>query len=229
MKKIIFVRHARAKKDESIPDWDRPLTRKGVESARAVVRELMNEGLSFDYVATSPVARALSTALLFSHISVADTHPLVVISEWSDSMSPECFDRWIGGMAPSVSTLVVVGHLPDILFLVQRFDGLPLDHIPPAGAVVVGIETESWKSVPESKGKILYVKIPSDAAEFEEHLWKKEAEIEELTFQSLMRTADGISGIDRKRFEKHAREYAAELASKSVRGLDVVTIPGGSN
>jgi phosphohistidine phosphatase len=229
MKKIIFVRHARAKKDDTIADWDRPLTRKGAESARAIVRDLIGEGLTFDYVATSPVARALSTAMLFSHADCAGNCPLAVISEWSDAMSVECFDQWIGGMAPSVSTLVVVGHLPDILCLVQRFDGLFVDHIPPSGAVVVGIDTENWKSVPESKGTILYMKIPYDAAEFDDHLVKKESEIEERAFQSLMKTADAISGIDKKRFEKHAREYAAELASKSVRGLDVVTIPGGAD
>ena len=226
MKKILFVRHARAVKDESIPDKDRPLLPKGIQSARDIVKDLTAEGLSFDLIATSPALRALETARVFARAEAKGPDRIVVLPEWYESMTMKRFTAWIKDIPDYNSTVVIVGHNPDLSLLISQFDSSFHDHIPPAGAVVVCFPVDVWDAVPSSKGETVLFKIPSDAADFKDHLKRKEGEIAERLIHVSMQTLRGLSGVDHKFCEKHVRDYALRVAGKAVRDMTVVTVIG---
>lgn len=226
MKKIIFVRHARAVKDNSIPDKDRPLQAKGAQSAQAIVKDLSSEGLSFDLIATSPAMRAVETARFFAQTMTKGSDRIIVVPEWYESMPVKSFLAWIRDIPDFNSTVVIIGHNPDLSLLIRQFDTSFSDHIPPAGAVVLSFPTDTWDAVSSVHAETVLFKIPSDAADFKEKLKLKEGEITERLTQVSMQTLRGLSGANHKLCEKHVKEYAGRLAGKAVKDMQVVTVIG---
>ncbi|MBE0617968.1 MAG: histidine phosphatase family protein, partial [Proteobacteria bacterium] len=63
MKRLTLVRHAKSgHKDGSLPDFERPLSRRGKEDAPEMGRRLAARGVLPDALVTSPAKRARKTA-----------------------------------------------------------------------------------------------------------------------------------------------------------------------
>jgi phosphohistidine phosphatase len=225
MKKIVFVRHAKANKNDVGPDKERPLTPRAVECTKAVVSSLSSEGIVFGCVATSPAVRAVDTARIFAE-TIGGSDALVIIPEWYESMTIKSLGTWICGIPSYIDTAVVVGHNPDLLLVIQHFDPSFNDHISPAGTIVMRFPTDAWNAVPSLKGEILSFKVPADAGDFKERLKIKEGEIAERIAVVTMRSLKGIPGINIRLCEKNIYDYAARLAEKAVKDMSVVTVIG---
>lgn len=120
---LYILRHAEAEVKSVFSDWQRKLTSYGQEQALRVGRFCKERHLRPDLVLTSPVNRARETAEFFT---TSFKEKIELIEQ-----------PWLAcGMAPAVAlkelaayskweSLLLVGHEPDLSFLIATLLGLP--------------------------------------------------------------------------------------------------------
>ena len=161
MKILTLLRHAKSGWDDPVmPDFDRPLNKRGRKAARTIGREMRAQGLEFDRVVASPAVRVVET--------LGD-----VADGYGDSIRPD-YDRRI--YLASVTTLLDVIHetddSADRLLLVGHNPGLELLAIllthddgnrlrreievkyPTATLAEISLPVEHWSEVAEGIGKV---------------------------------------------------------------------------
>jgi phosphohistidine phosphatase len=125
--RLFLIRHADAESGE--PDELRRLSSEGHEQARALGKQLADEGIQPDALLTSPLLRARETG-------EALAEALACTSEPSDALAP-------GASATTVreavegrgDTVIVVGHQPDCSQIAAELGDGTEPRFPPAGMV----------------------------------------------------------------------------------------------
>ncbi len=125
--RLVLLRHAIAEdryvfhmSSNGAPDSQRPLTPDGISKMKLSAVGLY-KALDEDVqrVVTSPYTRALQTAELFLEAIPAGKRPEL---EVSDLLTPGCsyhtIQNWLAGES---GTVVLVGHEPDMSWLMQQF------------------------------------------------------------------------------------------------------------
>jgi phosphohistidine phosphatase len=114
MQTLLLVRHAIA--EERGPAWPddglRPLTKKGIARMKAIARRLKEIGETADLIVSSPLKRAMDTALI-----LASEWRLASGVEELKSLAPGHAPReTIGAIAGEASDqrIALVGHEPDL-------------------------------------------------------------------------------------------------------------------
>lgn len=116
---VYFLRHAEAESGSG-NDAKRKLTVKGLEQAEKVGRFLVSYGLLPEAVLTSPVLRAKQTAKL---VAKKLGRVGMIEAPWlSCGMSPDTCLEELRSYA-ELSSLVVVGHEPDLSRTIAAFVG----------------------------------------------------------------------------------------------------------
>ena len=127
--RLVLLRHAVAEdryvfhmNSDGAPDSQRPLTRDGIKKMRASGRGLLKAlGHDIQRVVSSPYTRARETAELL--IEAMDENRRTEL-ELSDLLTPGCSYQSIRDWLQDESgTVVLVGHEPDMSWLMQQFTG----------------------------------------------------------------------------------------------------------
>jgi phosphohistidine phosphatase len=117
---LLVIRHGAARDrgefaQTGLSDDLRPLTAEGADEMRRVARGLRTQVKSIDFLATSPLVRAVQTAEI-----VAEAFGIEV-SETTTSLTPDAqleeFEKWCAGVGPK-KVVAVVGHEPHLSTLV---------------------------------------------------------------------------------------------------------------
>lgn len=120
---VWFVRHAIAEDRETFsgPDDERPLTDKGRQQFRAFVEWLAKRGHVPQVVITSPLVRAVETALLLSKASGLKKKYLVFDEALAPGINLEAVLELL--RRQTVETVAVVGHEPDFSSVTAQLIG----------------------------------------------------------------------------------------------------------
>jgi phosphohistidine phosphatase len=150
MKTLLILRHAKASwKDDSLPDRERPLNKRGREEAPKMGALLREHDLVPDLVLSSPAQRARSTAELA--IEASGYEGEAEFKEELYSFEAEPYLKALAGLADSTRCAMIVGHNPAMEELVERLTG---EHLPMPTAALAQIELpiEHWKSLATRQG-----------------------------------------------------------------------------
>lgn len=114
--KLVFLRHGPAEVREVFaargePDERRPLTDEGEARTRRAARGLRRVVERIDVLATSPLTRAAQTAAIVAE--VFDGPAPVEVPALEPGSPPPELAAWLEKL-PSASTVVLVGHEPDL-------------------------------------------------------------------------------------------------------------------
>lgn len=160
MKRLILVRHAKSgHKDGSLPDFDRPLNRRGREDAATMGRRLAARGILPDALVTSPAERALRTAeKLARELGTPGDRvrlePLVYEADASILLDlVRAFDdAW--------ESALVVGHNPGFHDLANALGSLAIEKLPTCAAVCLDVAVERWSEVQPGGGTLVFFEAP---------------------------------------------------------------------
>ncbi len=124
--KLLFIRHAEAAELDTWPgdDMDRPLTRDGVKTARAMCRLLASRGIAADILFTSEALRARQTAECFRKIARRTKATCL--------LNPGCTRDDVIQLVsdnPRARLIAVAGHEPDFSTIIAALIGAPRAHI----------------------------------------------------------------------------------------------------
>jgi phosphohistidine phosphatase len=111
---LYLIRHGLAGESGSYTnDADRPLTEDGKKKTRQVAKRLVDLGLSFDLILTSPFARARQTAEVLLEVGLSKT-----LEEASYLAPNGDITTWVNWLTAwnqdEKSTLALVGHEPNL-------------------------------------------------------------------------------------------------------------------
>lgn len=163
MKRLTLIRHANADwKNLTVPDFDRPLNKRGLTEADAIGKLLLEQELVPDLILASPARRTQQTAeVLVSKLSLAPRRIKAAESLYLAAL--EDILSLVQVTGPKVQHLAIVGHNPGMSELAR--------HLAPSGVVVVDLGTgaacslsftaRSWGNLAAPAAKALQFQPPT--------------------------------------------------------------------
>ena len=149
MKTLLILRHAKSSRDDdSIPDHDRPLNKRGLEAAPEMGKLVRKEDLAPELILSSSAVRARATAELFA--GGCKYHGEIVIRPDLYSFEAEPYLAALSGVTGQYSRVMVVGHNPAMEELVQALTG-QLQPMPTAAVAVIQLPIEQWSELTATK------------------------------------------------------------------------------
>lgn len=161
MKTLYLIRHAKSDwSDESLSDFDRPLNKRGSKDAPLMGSILLKSGICPDLILSSPALRAKSTATVFAQ---ALSYPLDAIryDHLLYASDVETILSLIRDVPPSVNTLFVFGHNPEITECSNLITDGNIDNIPTCGVMAMRLRKDNWKSIGANSAEISRFDFPN--------------------------------------------------------------------
>ena len=160
MKTLFLLRHAKSSwKDQSLPDFERPLNRRGKDAAEKVGRYLKRELIVPELVLSSPALRARDT---IERVAKA--------AKWSPDIR---FDQRIyeaGGLRllevvsqieNERKTALLVGHNPGLEELLMLLTG-ESKKVSTAALIKLELKSSKWANAADKRAKLAWLIKPRD-------------------------------------------------------------------
>jgi phosphohistidine phosphatase len=172
MIRLLLLRHAKSDwSDTGLADRDRPLSKRGRESAPVVGRHMTEQGWIPDLVLSSPAARTRQTVGLV--LDRLGTSPNIIFDEsLYDFGGGEGLLASIQEHGGKVPTLMVVGHNPAMERLAMMLAGhgdadlrAAMERkFPTAALAVIEFEAKAWAAIKPGKGTLVAFLTPKGLA-----------------------------------------------------------------
>jgi phosphohistidine phosphatase len=161
MKKLIFVRHAKAEEPSpEISDFERSLTTKGKVISRQMAQRLMKVENSAGTLITSPAFRALETAYIFAGEFKIKHEMIRIHSNLYYKMSFQCLHEIFSTVNEDTDTIMLFGHNPSFSEITNILCVEGCDSMPKCGIIGINFNIKTWSEVKRNAGKLEYFLKP---------------------------------------------------------------------
>jgi phosphohistidine phosphatase len=145
VKQLALMRHAQAEaKQPSMSDFERPLTRRGLNEASIMARRSVELAQLPDVLLVSPALRARQTAAAFMRAAGLPQHRLLEDERLYLADAPALLQS-LRSMAAGVDRLLVVGHNPGLTELARQCDMATEFHEIETGAIcLLTLDIGAW-------------------------------------------------------------------------------------
>ena len=162
VKRLLILRHAKSSwGNASLPDWERPLSERGITDAPRVGELLRERSLIPDVIITSDAVRARTTAEAVAH-AAGYTRKLVVEPSLYEA-TPDDVIAVLNSLADdSAITVMIVGHNPGLEGVIVELSG---EHqsMPTAALVHLAVPIDRWRDLDASiNARVIDVWRPKD-------------------------------------------------------------------
>ena len=156
MKKLLLVRHAKAEKETSVKDIDRPLKYIGIQDAAFMADKLKDDSQIPQIIITSPALRTKTTAEIFAdHLLLPNPQINKAIYE----ASPLTLLRVINQLPAQYDFVALVGHNPGIAEILYYLTGEARE-VHTSTIAIIDFDTDNWAAVGGDTGKLVYYSWP---------------------------------------------------------------------
>jgi len=162
MKTLYLVRHAKAdSNDDKLPDFERPLTKRGIENANEMAGRFLNKNPIPELIISSPAMRALTTAQIFAkkfeiNNTQIEKDPEIYESEVSDLL------RIINSQTEQINSLMIFGHNPTFFDLVNYLNPTSVHDFPTCSIAKLEFQKNKWNLMSKSSAKLIYFDFPNN-------------------------------------------------------------------
>lgn len=160
MKTLYLLRHAKSGwKDSTLPDFDRPLTKRGQSAAQAIGHFMRKRKLKIDLVLCSPAARARETieiALASAGLSFE-----VRFDERIYEAGPARLLDVVSQVEEEANNVLLVGHNPGLEELVHLLTD-KVEHFPTGALAQISIGEDKWGKLAPKKCKLDWLVKPKE-------------------------------------------------------------------
>jgi len=161
MKTLLILRHAKSSwKDDSLPDHDRPLNKRGKHDAPLVGRLIRDEGLLPDLILSSTAKRACATVELVAEESGYEGDIEYIRELYA--AGPEAFIESLAELPDKYDLVMVVGHNPGLEQLLEELTG-EYQSLPTAALAQVVMPIQCWIELSnKADGKLVNIWRPRE-------------------------------------------------------------------
>lgn len=158
MKKLYILRHTK-KEDEdlNIDDYDRNLSKEGIEEAEKIAKSFANKNLQIDLIVTSPASRTRQTAEIFGkyldykkNIMLNDVLYMAFVNELLETIS-YTFD--------TIDSMMIVGHNPSLTALAVTLVGFK-EKFQMGGIMEIDFDCDSWIDISKENARLISYEVP---------------------------------------------------------------------
>jgi phosphohistidine phosphatase len=163
MKRLVIIRHAKTEQEGYENDFARELLPRGVEDAHQIAASLREKGILPNKVISSPAARAIATAQIFTEELGFPALKIKQLRELYFNFTTQDFIELIRSTRNDVETLFIVGHNPFMHFVAQNLSSNYDGHMPTCSTVVLDFDIENWKDVEPRQGSLFLHLYPKQS------------------------------------------------------------------
>jgi phosphohistidine phosphatase len=157
MKKLLLIRHAKAEKDTSVKDIERPLKYIGIQDAAFMAEKLKESARIPQIIISSPALRTKTTAEIFAdHLLLPDPALNKAIYE----ASQQALLRVINQLPDQYNFIALVGHNPGISQILYYLTG-EVKEVHTSTVAEIDFDAKDWASISGSAGKLVYFSWPN--------------------------------------------------------------------
>jgi phosphohistidine phosphatase len=158
MKKLLLIRHAKAEKDTSVKDFDRPLKYIGMQDAGFMADRIKDHSLIPQLIITSSALRTKTTAEIFTdHLGLPQPQTNKTIYEASE----KTLLKVINGLPDEHNFIALVGHNPAIAQILYYLTG-EVREVHTCTVALIDFDIDDWTSVSKNLGKLAYYSSPKE-------------------------------------------------------------------
>jgi phosphohistidine phosphatase len=159
-RELWILRHAKAKRDDIVEDFDRPLKKRGKQAAMKLGNWLQQQQLIPDWVVSSPAKRTMATATrVLEHINALD---ITIISDkrlYAEGL--DSLKTVLANCPANAQRVLLVGHNPeleDLLIYLVGLDNLPeRGKLLPTAALARIIMPDDWTNLAPTSGQLFAI------------------------------------------------------------------------
>jgi phosphohistidine phosphatase len=156
MLRIYFVRHATAQdKGETLPDFERSLTKKGEKEAVAVARYLATTHPAPELLVSSFANRAIETAYLFAKAFRYPRQRILLRDTFYGNADAEDLVKEVRKQLDKYRSIMLFGHDPAFSRLASLLVKGFKEEIPKAGVVAADIPVRRWREIDAEMGRLV--------------------------------------------------------------------------
>lgn len=166
MKSLLLLRHAKSSWDHpQLADHDRPLKKRGIESAKRMGHWMLAESPIPDRVLCSTAARTRETWDLVRGVweRAALTIPEVTIHSELYACSTDAIRLVIAEFGRTSQRVLVIGHNPALQDLLSQLTGVN-EAFPTAALAEIDLPIDDWAQIRQSdlRGMLVRLRRPRD-------------------------------------------------------------------
>jgi len=160
MKRLVLMRHAKSSWDQpDLPDFDRPLNKRGKRDAPLMASRLRELGKKPDLILTSPAVRAISTAIVVAEEFGIPKKKIVENNNIYLASADELLEI-LRGLDDSRNRVLLCGHNPGMTKLCNLLADLNIDNIPTCGVACLEMAIDSWAELKQASATLVYLEYP---------------------------------------------------------------------
>ena len=160
MKTLLLLRHAKSSwKDESLRDFDRPLTQRGIKAATRMGRFVRKRKLQPDLILSSPAERARETTAVLIECSGLSAE--LRYDERIYEASATRLLEVISQIEETAAVVMLVGHNPGFEELLESLTG-ENHNMSTAALACIELNVEKWNKSRAGTGRLEWLMGPKD-------------------------------------------------------------------
>jgi phosphohistidine phosphatase len=159
MKTLYLARHAKSYwKDQSIPDFDRPLNSRGKRDAPFIGEVLKDKGVKPDLIICSPAKRTKKTAIEIAEKLRYPEKKILYDDELYEASS-NILIRVIKKINEKYDSVMIFAHNPGLTMLNNHISNNYLENIPTCGIVALQLD-KKWIEIDKNSCQFLFFEYP---------------------------------------------------------------------
>jgi len=159
MKTLYLARHAKSYwKDQSIPDFDRPLNSRGKRDAPFMGEVLNDKKIMLDLIISSPAKRTKKTAIEIAS-KIGYPEKKIQFNEDLYEASSNTIIKLIKKIEEKYDSVMIFGHNPGLTMLNNHLSNHYIDNIPTCGIVALQLD-KKWSELDKNSCKFLFFEYP---------------------------------------------------------------------
>jgi len=162
-KNLFLVRHAKSSwRDPHVDDHDRSLNGRGKRDIKKMARNIHLLDVQPDCIISSTALRARKTAAVLAQKINLPTTKLSFV-EYLYEISPHRLLEFLTTLDNSLQNVMIVAHNPALTIVANELAGFFTENIPTCGIVMLRIECNEWRGLPNSATTLVYEDYPKKA------------------------------------------------------------------
>jgi phosphohistidine phosphatase len=160
VKRLTLIRHANADwKNATVPDFDRPLNKRGLTEAEAIGKVLLEHNLVPDLLLVSPARRTQQTTEILMRKLALPVRRVKAVEALYLAAAGDIIALVAETTGPKVDHLAIVGHNPGLSEVARHFapEGLDLADLATGAACTLTFTAATWNSIaPPAAGAVQF-------------------------------------------------------------------------
>ncbi len=160
MKKLYLIRHSKSSwKNPGLTDFERPLNKRGKLDAPFMGKLLAKRGVCPEIIFSSPAERALKSAKIIAEEIGYPLEEIVTQAAIYDAGVADLLEV-VRDFDNIYREVMLFGHNPGIIGLVNYLSDFDLDNVPTSGVVCIEFNDLAWHRISRRSGTLVFFEYP---------------------------------------------------------------------